>query len=99
MQGGRPVTPMNNFILRAELEAQSAPVRKNRSIFEKLARLRVELVDQAYLLEHRGRRDAADLAIMISARVGEICDDPELARLDSDSPELDQARAECGIQS
>lgn len=34
--------------------------------------LRVELVDLAYMLERRGRRDAADVALAVAGRVGEI---------------------------
>jgi hypothetical protein len=34
--------------------------------------LRVELVDLAYALERRGRRDAADVALAVAGRVGEI---------------------------
>ena len=42
---------------------------------EKLAALRVELVDLAFTLERRGRLDAADVALAASARVGELCDE------------------------
>jgi len=34
--------------------------------------LRVELVDLAYQLECRGRRDAADVALAVAGRVGEL---------------------------
>lgn len=44
-------------------------------MLDRLDALRAELADLAYLLERRGRHDAADLAIAVSARVGEICDE------------------------
>lgn len=43
------------------------------SVLDKLAALRVELVEQAYALERQGRLDAADVAIATSARVAEVC--------------------------
>ncbi|MDD2765418.1 MAG: hypothetical protein PHE83_15760 [Opitutaceae bacterium] len=44
-----------------------------RTVLEKLAALRTELVDLAYTLECRGQLDAADVAIMTSVRLGELC--------------------------
>lgn len=44
-------------------------------MLDRLDALRAELADLAYLLERRGRHDAADLAIAVSARVGEIHDE------------------------
>lgn len=41
-------------------------------ILVSLDALRVELVDLAYELERRGRRDAADVALAVAGRVGEI---------------------------
>ena len=57
----------------------------------RLDALRAELVDLAYLLERRGRRDAADLAVAVSARVSEIHDEfaarpPRPARALTSSP-------------
>lgn len=49
------------------------------SVLEKLAALRVELVEQAYALERQGRLDAADVAIATSARVAEVCAELESA--------------------
>lgn len=45
------------------------------NVLGRLDALRVELVDLAYLLERRGRRDAADLAVAVSGRIGEIHDE------------------------
>lgn len=42
-------------------------------ILEKLSALRVELVDLAFVLETRGRLDAADVAVATAHRVDEIC--------------------------
>lgn len=42
-------------------------------VLTKLAALRVELVEQACVLERQGRLDAADVAIATSARVAEVC--------------------------
>jgi hypothetical protein len=44
-------------------------------ILEKLDGLRTELADLAFQLECRGRVDAADVAIMTSARLGELCEE------------------------
>ncbi len=41
-------------------------------LLDRLDALRVELVDLAYVLERRGRRDAADLALAVAGRVGEF---------------------------
>jgi len=41
----------------------------------RLDALRIELADLAYTLDRRGRRDAADLAVAVSARIGEIHDE------------------------
>jgi hypothetical protein len=49
------------------------------SVLDKLAALRVELVEQAYALERQGRLDAADVAIATSVRVAEICAELEAA--------------------
>ncbi len=50
-------------------------------ILEKLDGLRTELVDLAFILECRGRLDAADVAMTTSARVAQLCDDLASARL------------------
>lgn len=49
------------------MNESSSPV-----VFEKLDRLRSELVEMAFLLDRRGRPEAADVAMQISGRVGEI---------------------------
>lgn len=48
----------------------------------RLKALRGELADLAYQLDVRGRRDAADVTMMISARLAEICGEPAAARPD-----------------
>lgn len=50
----------------------------------RLDALRTELADLAYGLERRGRLDAADLAVAVSARIGEIHDELAAARASSD---------------
>jgi hypothetical protein len=42
---------------------------------EKLDALRAELADLAFKLESRGRLDAADLAMSVATRVGELCEE------------------------
>jgi hypothetical protein len=44
-------------------------------VFEKLDRLRTELAELAFTLDRRGRPEAADVAMQISGRVGEIRDE------------------------
>jgi hypothetical protein len=44
-------------------------------LLARLNALRTELADLAFTLERRGRLDAADLAVTVSARVAEICDE------------------------
>ncbi len=57
------------------------PEPKADFIFERLLALRTELVDRAFILECRGRLDAADEAMTISAQVAEILEEFETARL------------------
>jgi hypothetical protein len=45
------------------------------SIRDKLAELRTQLVDLAFVLERRGQAEAADVAITTSARLNELCDE------------------------
>ena len=40
---------------------------------EKLEELRTELVDLAFALDRRGQPEAADVAILTSARLAELC--------------------------
>ncbi|MBL9210222.1 MAG: hypothetical protein JNL92_07120 [Opitutaceae bacterium] len=54
------------------------------TVLGRLDALRVELADLAYLLERRGRRDAADLAVAVSARLGEIHDELAAGPADPD---------------
>lgn len=44
-------------------------------LLRQLETLRTELVELAYSLEVRGRRDAADVAMTTSARIAELCAD------------------------
>lgn len=55
------------------------PAAPAASVLDKLAALRVELVEQAYILERQGRLDAADVVIATSVRVAEICTELEAA--------------------
>jgi hypothetical protein len=43
-----------------------------REILEKLGTLCTELADLAFTLDRRGRRDAADITMMISTRVADL---------------------------
>lgn len=51
-----------------------APSRAPRPVPSGLDRLRVELPDLAYDLERQGRLDAADVVMMLHARVRELAD-------------------------
>lgn len=44
-------------------------------LLQKLAQLRAELVELAFTMDRRGHPDAADVAMMVSARVGELCEE------------------------
>jgi hypothetical protein len=44
-----------------------------RQVLSKLHGLRTELVELAFVLDRGGRIDAADVAMTISGRVGELC--------------------------
>lgn len=48
---------------------------EQRSILGKLDGLRTELVELAFVLDRRGRIEAADVAMTISGRVGELCEE------------------------
>lgn len=56
---------------------------KARLALEKFAALRTELVDRAFVLECRGRLDAADEAMTISAQLAEILEELEIPRLEA----------------
>ena len=45
---------------------------KTSSLLEKLESLRTELVDLAFILEHKGRLDGADVAIFLSHRLSTL---------------------------
>lgn len=51
------------------------PATANAAVIDRLAALRAELVDQAYVLERQGRLDAADVAVATSQRIAEVCDE------------------------
>jgi hypothetical protein len=48
------------------------PSAPTASVADRLAALRVELVEQACALERQGRLDAADVALAASHRVAEL---------------------------
>ncbi len=58
------------------LPHSAAPSVAPRALARRLNALRDELAELAYLLDTWGRRDAADVTMMISARLAEICDAP-----------------------
>ena len=53
---------------------------------KKLLVFRAELADLAYSMDRRGRAEAADVAMMAFARIGEICE--ELQPPGGDSPAM-----------
>jgi len=55
---------------RTRNNGTNAPV-----ILEKLQRMRVELIDQAFVLECQGRLDAADVAISTASRLAGMCEE------------------------
>lgn len=46
-----------------------------RALLGKLHGLRAELAELAFVLDRGGRLDAADVAMTISGRVGELCEE------------------------
>jgi hypothetical protein len=42
---------------------------------EKLASFRIELIDLAFVMDRRGHAEAADIAMTISARLEELCEE------------------------
>jgi hypothetical protein len=42
-------------------------------LLQKLVQLRTELEERAFTLDREGSREAADIAMTTSARVGELC--------------------------
>jgi len=46
-----------------------------RLLLKKLDALRTELVDMAFVLDRRGSPEAADVALTISSRVVELCEE------------------------
>lgn len=63
----------------------------------KLDRLRTELIDLAFVLETRGRLEAADVALATSARVGELCD--ELARAAGAITQAERVEPDAGFRA
>lgn len=55
------------------------PVESVDPVLRQLADLRVDLVEQAFRLERRGRLDAADVALATSLRIAELCAELEAA--------------------
>lgn len=55
--------------------ARIGPEANPAEILGKLERLRSELVELAYALDHRGQHAAADVAMTTSARIGELCEE------------------------
>ena len=49
--------------------------RPSPALLGKLRGLQTELVELAFVLDRRGRLDAADVAMTLSSRVGELCED------------------------
>lgn len=49
---------------------------------EKLSVFRTELADLAFSMDRRGRAEAADVAMMAFARIGEICEELQAPRHD-----------------
>ncbi len=64
------------------------------SLLDRLAALRVELVDLAYALDVRGACAAADVAMTTSARIAELCDDFSTQPSDTNSKQNSTARSE-----
>ena len=51
------------------------PPAATPAVLDRLAALRAELVEQAYVLERQGRLDAADVAVATSLRIAEVCEE------------------------
>lgn len=64
------------------------------SLLDRLAALRVELVDLAYALDVRGACAAAEVAMTTSARIAELCDEFSAQPRDANSRQDSTARSE-----
>ena len=62
------------------------PDASSDCVYDQLAALRTELVEQACALERQGRLDAADVAIALSHRLGELCEPDRSAAGGVDRP-------------
>jgi hypothetical protein len=62
----------------------------NKPLLQKLTKLRTELVELAFTMDRRGRPEAADVAMMVSARVEELCE--EFERTDLVRPPIEVMR-------
>ncbi|HEY4247014.1 MAG TPA: hypothetical protein VGM64_09175 [Lacunisphaera sp.] len=47
----------------------------NNSLLQQLAQFRAELVELALAMDRRGQPEAADVAMMVFARMGELCEE------------------------
>lgn len=65
------------------------PDAERQIVLGKLGGLRAELVEMAFVLDRRGRPEAADVAMTLSAQLEELCD--ELGEGDAASGELTPA--------
>lgn len=68
------------FTTTPAIEVKLAPAPDPMA--DKLVRLRVELTEMAFALDRRGRPEAADVAMTISGRLGEILE--EIAEVERD---------------
>jgi hypothetical protein len=48
------------------------PEHRLKTVLRAIAELRIELIDQAYVLEQRGQMAAADVALSVAARLDEL---------------------------
>lgn len=66
------------------------------TLLDRLAALRIELVDLAYTLDVRGAVGAADVAMTTSSRLAELCEEFSAPPGEAHSPENSNSRSETG---
>lgn len=66
------------------------------TLLDRLAALRIELVDLAYTLDVRGAVTAADVAMTTSSRLAELCEEFSARPYDAHSLQNSNSRSETG---
>ncbi|MCX6953302.1 MAG: hypothetical protein NTV51_14205 [Verrucomicrobia bacterium] len=57
------------------MNSTTLPATERHRVLGKLGGLRTELVELAFVLDRRGRPEAADVAMTLSGQLGELCEE------------------------